>query len=285
MGSRKQVERRKRHAEVARRRKERLREPDGWRPPPPPEAAWIALEPLPVPDEPGEDTALFDTAALAALPPETRAEAELVRDALELAAAGEPQAALDRLVPIGRQSPYAAWRMFLRGLAPFQAGDLAGAREAWDRLGADRRPGRIAAVLMSGWEEVSGGSPSARPPQADRCARAAAVALLARRSLWPAAREVAAIQHRDEDRTFSASQAALVIRLEKQYRAIDPEFISDFSAACRFLATAQEDEEPLAALTRGTAGPPDDPRSTRLVFTYLRMFAAESSELRACIRD
>lgn len=285
MGSRKEVERRKRQAEVARRHRERLREPDGWRPPPPPEAVWLTLEPLPAPDESGEDIALFDTVALAGLPPETRAEAELVRAALELAAAGEPQTALDRLVPIGRQSPYADWRLFLRGLAPFQAGDSARAREAWDRLAADRRPGRIAAVLMSGWEEVSGGSQSALPPQADHRSRAAAVALLARRSLWPAAREVAAIRHRDEDRTFSASQAALVIRLEKQYRAIDPEFVADFSATCRFLATAQDDDEPLAALTRGTAGPPDDPRSTRLVFTYLRQCDAESTELRACIRD
>jgi hypothetical protein len=285
MGSRKQVERRKRQAEVARRRKERLRDPDGWRPPPPPEAAWLALEPLAAPDEPVEDIALFDTAALAALPPETRAEAALIREALELAAAGEPQAALDRLVPIGRQSGYADWRLFLRGLAPFQAGDLDGARDAWNRLATDRRPGRIAAVLASAWEDLRGGSAAARQPTAGRDPRAAAAALLARSSLWPAAREVAAIRHRDEDRTFSASQAALVIRLEKQYQSIDPDFVNDFSAACRFLAMAQDDEEPLAALTRGTAGPPDDPRSTRLVFTYLRMFAAESTELRACIRD
>ena len=285
MGSRKQLERRKRQAEVARRRKQRLRDPDGWRPPPPPEAAWLALEPLPAPDEPGEDAALFDTAALAALPPETRAQAEIVRDALELAGAGEPAAALDRLASIGRQSGYADWRLFLRGLAPFQAGDIAAARDAWNRLAADRRPGRIAAVLMSAWDEVRGGSESARPPQADNGPRAAAVALLARSSLWPAAREIAAIRHRDEERTFSASQAALVIRLEKQYQALDPAFSEAFSAACRVLAMAQDDEEPLAALTRGTAGPPDDPRSTRLVFLYLRMFDAESSELRACIRD
>jgi hypothetical protein len=286
MGSRKQVERRKRQAEVARRRKERLRDPDGWRPPPPPEAAWLELEPLAAPEESIEDTALFDTAALAALPPETRAEAEIVREALELVAAGEPHAALDRLLPIGRHSPYADWRLLMRGLAAFQGGDLAGARDAWNRLAVDRRPGRIAAVLTSAWEETRGGSNSAEPPSsADHDPRAAAAALLARSSLWPAAREIVAIRHRDEDRTFSASQAALVIRLEKQYRAIDPDFVNEFSAACRLLAMAQDDEEPLAALCHGTAGPPDDPRSMRLVFIYLRMMDAESQELRACVRE
>ncbi len=285
MGSRKQAERRKRQAEVERRRRDRLRDPDGWRPPPPPEAASLGLGPLAAPEEPLGDIAVFDDAALASLPPETRAEAEIVREALNLAAAGEPDAALDRLGPIGRKSVYADWRLLVRGLAPFQKGDLIAARDAWSRLAADRRPGRIAAVLTTAWGQVREAPRDAGQRAAGDGPLAAAVAVLRRSSLWTAAREVLAIRHRDKERTFSASQAALVIRLEKQYRAIDPDFVQDFSVACRFLAMGQDDAEPLSALCRGTAGPADDPRSTRLQLVYLMMYDAEPRELVACIRD
>jgi hypothetical protein len=285
MGSRRQADRRKRQADVSRRRRERLRDPEGWRPPPPPEAAWLGLEPLAAAGEPVADIALFDAAALAALPPDMRAEAELVIGALDLAAAGRSDAAVDRLAPIGRKTAYADWRLFLRGLAPFQAGDLAGAREAWSRLAPDRRPGRIAAVLTGAWEEVRAPAKQPRQPAPGGRPPAAAAAMLGRSSLWAAAREIASIRHRDQQRTFSASQAALVIRLEKQYRSIDPDFVRDFSAACRLIAFGQDDAEPFVALCRGTAGPPDDPRNTRLQFTSLRIDDAEPSELRACIRD
>lgn len=285
MGSRKQIERRKRQAEASRRQKQRLRNPAGWHPPPPPEASWLGLEPAAAPDEPVEDIAVFDDAALATLSPETRAEAEIVREALELAAAGEPQTALDRLTPIGRRSGYADWRLFLRGLASFQSGDLPSGRDAWNRLAANRRPARIAAVLAAAWEEVHKAPNASQQWAAGDGPQAAATAILSRGSLWAAAREIAAIRHRDEERRFSASQAALAIRLEKQYREIDPDFTRDFSLACRLLAMAQHDEEPLRVLCRGTAGPPDDPHSLRLLFSYLRMIDAEPSDLSKCIRD
>lgn len=260
-------------AALERRRLNRLRDPEGWRPPPAPEADFLLVAPCATAGESPEDRAVFDVEALAALPPDVRAEAQLVREALDLFAAGEPPVALHHLAPIGRKSPFAEWRLFLRGLAPFQTGDMDGAHEAWSRLARDRRPARIAEVLAAAWEKACPNtewSPRVAVTT-DPAAVAGAASLLTRRSLWEAAREIVTVRHRHPGKSFSASQAALTIRLAKQYQAIDPDFVRDFTATCRSLAMRQEDDEPFVSLCRGTVGPIDDPRCTRLRMVHLAL--------------
>lgn len=288
MGSRKKATQKSRQAELARRRKSRLRNPEGWQPRPPAEAALLDVAPVAAPHEPAEDQAVFDADVGLRLAADLQAEAALVREALDLTARGEPHAALDRLAGIGRKSPYAEWRLFVRGLVAFQRGDRAAAHEAWHRLEPGRRPARIAAVLGRAWDEVTAGPPAADEPAAHgehSAAVQAAIGLIRRASMWTAAREIAAVQHRDEQRTFSASQAALTIRLEKQYRGLDPDFVNEFSSACRALALRQPDEEPLLALCRSTAGPPDDPRNTRLQLIHLRRFMEADEAVRQHARE
>lgn len=288
MGSRKQSTHKRRQAELARRQKNRLRSPEGWQPRPPAEAAWLDIAPVAAPDEPVEDQAVFDANVTARIPTDLQTEAALVREALELTAQGEPNAALDRLLSIGRKSPFADWRLFIRGLVAFQRGDQATARESWHRLQPARRPARIAGVLDRAWNEAATTpSPAESASHAAVAAgvHAAAVSLMRRASMWTAAREIAAVRHRDDERTFSASQAALAIRLEKQYRPLDPDFVSELSTACRALALRQPDEEPLLALCRNTAGPADDPRNTRLQFLHFQRFMEADDEVRQCARE
>ena len=128
MGSKKQSDQKRRQAELARRRKNRLHSPEGWQPRPPAEAELLDLAPIASPDEPAEDRALFDPAARHALSADLHAELALVLEAFDLCARGEPHAALDRLTAIARKSPYADWRLFIRGLVPFQRGDRAAAQ-------------------------------------------------------------------------------------------------------------------------------------------------------------
>lgn len=283
MGSQKQSKEKQRQAEVARRQKNRLRNPEGWQPRPPAEAGLLDITPVAATHEPAADRAVFDAELLPQLPPDLRAECALVREALDLTARGEPRPALDCLTAIGRKSPYADWRLFVRGLVAFQQGDLAAAREAWDRLETGRRPARIATVLSHAWNEVTVAAPASA--EAASALQAAAVGLMRRASMWKAAREIAAVQHRHEDRTLSASQAALAIRLEKQYRTLDPDFVRAFSAACRALALRQPDEEPLLALCRSTMGPADDPSNTRLQFMHLQRFMEADEEVRQTARE
>lgn len=289
MGSRHQARSKRLKSELARRQKNRLRSPDGWQPPPAPEAAWLNIAPVAAAGESVQDRAVFDADACGQLPPDIAAEAVLVRESLDLVAEGRSLAALDRLASVGRKSPYADWRLFLRGLVPFQQGNHAAARDAWNRLEPGRRPARIAAALSRAWEGVAaaatGDRKAAAPKPSPSSVDAAAVALMRRDSLWTAAREIASIRHRDEEQTMSASQAALAIRLEKQYRLIDPDFVREFSAACRLLAIGQADTEPLLVLCRGTAGAPDDPRSNRLRLIHNLLYDGDADELRQIARE
>jgi hypothetical protein len=280
-------------AELARRQKSR-READGWQPPAAPEAAWLKLKPVAAAAEGPEDRAVFDPSVGGQLSPDLAAEAARVREALEMCAQGELYAAVDHLIAIDRRSPFADWRLFVRGLVAFQRSDLAAAREAWKRLDPTRRPARIAHQLDAAWERATAASEGGQPeggqaadgrgPAASGVS-VAAEALMRRASRWGAAREIATTSHRDEDRTFSASQAALAIRLEKQYRDLDPDFIREFSAACRALALNQPDDQPFLAICRSTAGPVDDPRNTRLQSIHLHRFLDTSEEVRQATRE
>lgn len=78
---------------------------------------------------------------------EARAQAHLARQALEAVSAGEDQRAAELLQAIPRESDYAEWKLFIRGLIAHYRGDSEQARGNWQRLTAGRLPGRMAAAL------------------------------------------------------------------------------------------------------------------------------------------
>jgi hypothetical protein len=100
------------------------------------------------PNETPVDVAIFDDAVLSTLPPELAAQVSDVRAALQDATESRGDEALKRTSTIARNSPLSDWRLFIRGLVSWLAEETAEAGEVWKRLDPERRPGRIATVLM-----------------------------------------------------------------------------------------------------------------------------------------
>lgn len=84
-----------------------------------------------------------------ALPAEFHAAFDAVLAAFDHYEAGDDEAARAALQVIGLQSPFLEWKVLLRGLMAYSAGDDGRARENWQRLAADRLPARLAAPLRA----------------------------------------------------------------------------------------------------------------------------------------
>ncbi len=95
-----------------------------------------------------EDVAVFDDNVLARLEPDVAQQVMAVRSALDDALASRGDDAVKRVSMISRGSPLSEWRLFLRGLIDWLAENTQAASDAWKRLNADRRPGRIATAMM-----------------------------------------------------------------------------------------------------------------------------------------
>jgi hypothetical protein len=80
--------------------------------------------------------------------PEILDGARRIRLALEALEAGDEPKALENLRDLSRTSPFADWRLFVRGLAAFRRGDDSDARANWERLDPARSAVRIARPLI-----------------------------------------------------------------------------------------------------------------------------------------
>jgi tetratricopeptide (TPR) repeat protein len=106
------------------------------------------------------DQAVLHPERASAASPEIRDGAKRVRSALEaLATRGDGSDALAGLRDVARNSPFADWRLFARGLAAFHRGEDADARANWDRLDPNRAASRIARGLTGATEHVPLDSP------------------------------------------------------------------------------------------------------------------------------
>ncbi len=79
--------------------------------------------------------------------PELRDEASRIRAALEAVQREDEPAALAHLKAIPRQSLFADWKYFVRGLIAYYGRDKSGMKANWDRLDPDRAAVKIAATL------------------------------------------------------------------------------------------------------------------------------------------
>ncbi|MDR3638170.1 MAG: hypothetical protein P4L84_30480 [Isosphaeraceae bacterium] len=91
-------------------------------------------------------------------PADVREGAAAVRQALEALQAGDESRGLDTLRDVSRNSPFADWKLFARGLAAHHRGDAAEARANWDRLDPERTAARVAHALsaLGGMEGATG---------------------------------------------------------------------------------------------------------------------------------
>ncbi|HUT90084.1 MAG TPA: hypothetical protein VMY37_11345 [Thermoguttaceae bacterium] len=81
--------------------------------------------------------------------PGVREGAADVRAALKALEAGDETAAIARLKDVGRTSPFADWKLFVRGLAAYYREDASETWANWDRLDRARFAARIAAPLRA----------------------------------------------------------------------------------------------------------------------------------------
>jgi hypothetical protein len=83
------------------------------------------------------------------LPAELHPGYDAVLAAFQKYEAGDDEAARVALQPVGLQSPFLEWKVLLRGLIGYSAGDDVRALENWQRLSPDRLPARLAAPLRA----------------------------------------------------------------------------------------------------------------------------------------
>ena len=94
------------------------------------------------------DQAVFHPQRVPAAYAEIHRECQQVRAALEAVERGDDAAAADQLNSIPRRSPYADWKLFVRGLSAFYASDPERSHANWDRLDPKRPAFRIAQTLL-----------------------------------------------------------------------------------------------------------------------------------------
>lgn len=231
--------------------------------------AW-ELKPKALADEPVHDVAVFARSSRDQLPAEQQVQATAVAEALELLRQGADAQALESLKDIPRASPFADWRLFVRGLAACYAGDISAARSAWERLDPARRPARIAAVLL----KVEADTPlfaEGRQPPAKSIA--AARQLRRREHILAAARSIASASSTNSQTTLSVAQAKQLIPFRDEYRGQDPEFVNRFGQACVRRAACQENSEVFHLLVSQVPGPAHDPHWNIENFKYAVHFA------------
>lgn len=238
----------------------------------------LKLRPAPQPNESPEDVAVFAGSAREKLSPERLQEADAVRDALELVKKGQFADAQERVKLIARTSPYADWRLFVRGLVAFYQQDLPTARQNWQRLDPTRRPARIANVLLSA-EDAAPLSDAMPPPSKKRLGDARN--LLQRKEVIAAARKIASYKDRSmsADETFSPIQFQMLMDFRGDFRKHDPEFVDQFSHACVLLVAHQPYIDVFDFVTSQIPGPPHDPRWCWLECSYFTQFSQDDGRL------
>ena len=103
--------------------------------------AWVGEDPA--------DAAVFETAAFNGLTADLQSHVTAVREALKLVCTSQASEVAARIAEIPRSSPLSEWRLLIRGLAPWLDDDHSAAKEIWNRLDANRRPGRIATAIVA----------------------------------------------------------------------------------------------------------------------------------------
>ncbi len=265
MASRKNKGTTARKADLAKRQSQRLEKRGGPTPTAPRSASSLEIKPKVSESESLEDAAVFNKEFRGKLSEELQNEALKVGEALELTCKGKFEDSLDKLKDIARSSPFADWRLFVRGLHAFYGGELETARQNWTRLDRARRPARIASTLLLAETDqpLDDEIPSVSAALVEH-----AKTLRLRIDAVAAATALAKVKHRNPDTTFSVSQVAMLTNFSDAYRKLDQEFVASVGQACVGLAISQGDMEIFERLTKMVPGTPSDPKWNRTRLLY-----------------
>ena len=231
-----------------------------------------------------EDRAIFDDSALKTLDGDSPDHAVAVREALELVTKGRDAEALERTKLISRRSPYADWRLLLRGLVDWYQDRHDEARTTFERLDPQRRPSRIASVLLT----------SARPPSAADDATLQADDSLARRVQMvrrirherPALAEARTQTKRQEKPPSREAPEVLLgpqtltwlLEFSSENRNVEPGLVAALAKVALSRASAQPYIDIFEQICRQVVGPPHDPDNRLRRWQYEAEFDGESCD-------
>lgn len=183
---------------------------------------------------------------------------DLVREAFRLHAEGKDEEARAALQGIGLQSPFLEWKLLLRGLIAFHAGDDARACENWLRLSPDRVPAQLAAPLRS---TIDAAFRTSQPPRTQRALQESADRLLHSGDVLPALRKLQRTLSRSDQLSEALHRALpLVPRLRQEAPALLARLKN-----CLFWTTVQEGEpRDVSRYAQAFSLQEDDPEVQRL---------------------
>ena len=190
------------------------------------------------------------------LPEALRPGFDAVRAAFARYEAGEDDTAREALQAVGLASPFLEWKLLLRGLIAFAAGDDARAVDNWSRQNPDRRPSRLVAPLCF-----------AADPEFRRAQPAATQAVLQQAGdrllggLLPGLRELQRLLART-GRLADAFRHAE--RLLPELRRDRPDLVPRLADVCYWAIIHHGDPDDLARFRALFGPPPDDPQLARL---------------------
>jgi hypothetical protein len=246
------------------------------------------------PGETLEDAAVFDESAFALLSPEMAEQVAAVREALEEASASRGEEALKRVSTIPRSSSVSEWRLFVRGLVDWLAGEVEAPSDAWKRLSPERRPGRIATAMMlalrpdvqevgiggSVAEATGDGSPNEWLARCDEQLRYHAK-LLRRVRFDRAALRVAEagmkIPEESKELLLGPEKVKWLRQFIAEYGPTEPDLAAALSQVAVGRAARQEYVDVFDEAVRVFEGPRHDRRNRLLAFFYYGRFENSSS--------
>jgi tetratricopeptide (TPR) repeat protein len=222
-----------------------------------PRRAAVASRPAAAPPPHPADVALAQgKAGRDGLPAEWRAGFDAVRSAFDHAAVGRDDAARDQLQSIGLGSPFLEWKLLLRGMLAYYAGDDGRALDNWSRLAPGRLPARVAAPLRF---VIDPAFRSTQPPKAhaDLLGRSDRL----RGGLLPGLRSLQASLSGPYHLANAFRQADTMLpALRRDW----PDAVPRLAEAFRTAIIAAGHPEDLATYGRLFGTPPDDPKFERL---------------------
>jgi hypothetical protein len=250
-----------------------------------PELELLSNKPTPRPGERIEDVAIFASLARQQLSEELRTEAASVAEALDKIHGGALEQALAVVKGIPVNSPYADWKLFIRGYVAFCNRDFAAAQRNWERLDPERRACRVAKTLLNaipGNPSESAQGNDAVPPKrvalletssgtqqvshTDRLLRH----FMSGEGLLAAARRIASSGDMQSGATWSMKQFKKLEGFASIYRRAYPDFVIPFLQNAIQLASRQAAESSFKSFLPLATGPDFDPR-----WNLLRAFSCK----------
>ena len=183
--------------------------------------------------------------------PEIAPGAARVRAALEALYAGDEAAALDQMKAVPRNSPFADWRLFVRGLAAYYRGDEADAQAHWERMVPGRATAKIATSLLSLSGQGNGAAATHRTAELERAILGGSLSTY-----------LEEIQANLAEEDYNGAVRVLR-RCRPALERIAPEIVSRIERLLIEEFVSKEDEEALEDLCRIATPPAVDPAWNR----------------------